>query len=100
MPNTSKATLCRAIVDCVHQTHCAKSFNFTDCFCGEGANADECFAMPYEMAHGACKELIAAGAESSMTQVIAANLSDLTFAIGRADSVIESCDFLTCTQCL
>jgi hypothetical protein len=100
MPGVSKGLLCQQIVDCIHTTHCAKDFNVTDCICGEGVQADLCFAGTYDAATGPCKALIAAGAESNLMPVIAANFSDAGFAIGVADTLIESCDYLSCNECI
>jgi hypothetical protein len=100
MPGVSKALLCQRIVACIRNTHCAANFNITDCICGEDVMPDICFAGTYDAATGPCKELIAAGAESNIMPVIAANFSDVSFAIGAADTVIEACDFLSCNQCL
>jgi hypothetical protein len=100
MPGVSKAALCRQIVDCIHTTKCASNFNVTDCICGLDVQADVCFAGTYDAATGPCKDLIAAGAESNIMPVIAANFSDSQYAIGAADTVIETCDFLSCNACL
>ena len=68
IPVTPKAQLCNKILDCVHTTHCAKEFNVVDCLCGKGVTADACFAGTFDDTKGACKDIMAAGGEStSMT---------------------------------
>jgi hypothetical protein len=96
MPNMSKSELCVQILNCFHRTHCAKSFNATDCLCGKGVNPDSCFAGTFEDTTGACRDLVAAGGESKSMQLLAERFSDAMFPIGVADTVLESCDFLAC----
>jgi hypothetical protein len=102
-PNVPKALLCQEIVDCIHSSHCAQNFNVTDCLCGTDADPNVCFngtfaALP---ASAACKDLIAAGGESTLMSDLASRFSDPTYAIGAADAVIETCDYLSCvSECL
>jgi hypothetical protein len=101
MPNMPRSQLCRQIVDCIHRTHCAKTFNATDCLCGKDVNPDECFAGTFASTTGACKELFAAGGESTSMEILADRFSDPTFAVGVADTVLETCDFQACwRECL
>jgi hypothetical protein len=101
IPNASKATLCRQIVDCVHRTHCAKDFNLTDCLCGTHADPNVCFSATLAEAAGPCRDLIAAGGESNLMVDLANRFSDPTFAIGAAAAVVETCDYLACAkECL
>jgi hypothetical protein len=101
MPGVPKAQLCRKILDCVHTTHCAKEFNATDCLCGKNADPNVCFAASLAAATGTCKDLMAAGGESASMADLATRFSDPTFAVGAADAVIETCDYLACArECL
>jgi hypothetical protein len=99
-PRASKSALCKQILACMHANHCAKD-HATDCLCGTNADPNVCFAGTYQAMTGACKELIAAGGESTSMAELALRFTDPVFALGAAYSVIETCDQAFCaTECL
>ena len=84
----------------MEEEHCAQTAA-TDCLCGPGADPNVCFSGAFDAMTGPCRELIAAGAESTNTTDLAVRFSQQEFAIGAAVAVIEICDQLVCSaECL
>jgi hypothetical protein len=101
MPNVAKADLCQQLLACEHSTKCAVD-QVSDCLCGPGVDPVACFpSWTLAQAGGACKDLIAASAETSDLSEIAVRISDVSYASGAAHAVIETCDYQFCfDQCL
>ena len=100
MPGTSRRQLCRDILDCIQRTHCAKDFNDTDCLCGANVPTGQCFMGSFEAMTGACRDVMAAGAESNLPGELSLRFSDATYPLGAAITLLENCDFVECLQCL
>jgi hypothetical protein len=101
MPNVAKADVCQQLLACEHSTKCALN-QVSDCLCGPGVDPVVCFpSWTLSQAGGACKDLIAAAAETSDMSEIATRISDVSYASGAAHAVIEGCDYQFCfDQCL
>jgi hypothetical protein len=100
MPNVPKSMLCQEIVQCVQGSHCAR-VAVTDCLCGADADPNVCFNTPIAQLTGPCRDLIAAGSETTLIADIANRFTDPTYAVGAADAQIETCDQFYCfDQCL
>ena len=96
MPNVPRADLCKQLLDCEHKTQCAAN-QITDCLCGAGVDPVVCFpTQSLDQADGACKDLIAAAAETTVLTEIATRISDASYAVGAAHAIIESCDYQSC----
>ena len=50
-PGVPRAELCRAILDCTHETQCAAQAA-SDCLCGMGVDPNVCFNGTFEAMHG------------------------------------------------
>jgi hypothetical protein len=85
--NKSKASVCVAILDCIHATQCAVP-STGDCLCQPGDDPRSC----------PCDALIRAGTESSTGSILSLGFQDLTYPTGAALSVVESCDMQQCIQ--
>jgi hypothetical protein len=103
MPNVSKTDLCYAVLACMRTQHCAQNVDqgTQDCFCGIGTDPVACFTTgTYASAQGACKEIMAAGLETTTISELSARFSDPNYATGAAVSITQ-CDASECnTQCL
>jgi hypothetical protein len=103
MPNTPKAALCHAVLDCMRMQHCAQNVDqgTQDCFCGIGADPVACFTTgTFASATGLCKDIMAAGLETTTISELSARFSDPNYATGAAVSLTQ-CDESECnTQCL
>ncbi|HVZ71342.1 MAG TPA: hypothetical protein VHJ20_03120 [Polyangia bacterium] len=91
-----KSTLCRALMDCVHKSHC----DDIGCYCGEGVNVMSCEsgAVP---ATGACKAEVENATES--TQIsgdsgIAGQYYNRCLATASALELLGGCDVNCCAQ--
>jgi hypothetical protein len=87
---TAKATLCKAVVDCVHRTGCDVADNNFPCYCGVGVSGDDC--VNPGVAHGPCKTEIEAASESTMPQVVATRRFDNSYASGDGLGLVLLCD--------
>jgi len=107
MPGVPKAALCRQIVDCMHSSHCAAPnasgiSTPSDCFCGTDVHPNTCFnGGTYADTFGKCRDLIAAGCESTTISEIAMRFFNPQYAAGAAEAVVEICDGNFCAkECL
>jgi len=105
-PGQPKAALCREILDCMHSTHCAKPIDNqstpTDCLCGVGVTPGDCFDVrTFDQLTGACKDVIAAGAETTDLSKLKNLFFDSSNPAGAAEGILETCDGNFCiAQCL
>ncbi|MEY4578359.1 MAG: hypothetical protein RL701_3062 [Pseudomonadota bacterium] len=97
-PGVAKAALFQEILDCAHREGCGDVA--TDCLCGIGVLAETCFAGTYDAMTGPCKELFAAGLESTSVTTIASSFADESNPTGAVVAVLELCDQLSCAVCL
>lgn len=83
----AKSKLCLDVAACVEDTQCAShngSESPSDCLCGAGVDVGVCSTQTITDLQGQCKDIIAAGAESTSVVDIITRLRDPAFAVGRA----------------
>ena len=100
MPGLPKSQLCRQIVACIHNSHCAQSFNASDCLCGTDVQTQACFTGSFTAMRGSCRDLIAAGAETNLPDELSLRFADVAYAAGSAVALVENCDYTECNECL
>jgi len=93
----TKGEVCQEVVACVRESKCAAAsgtYNAVDCYCGTGADFDACAtgAVP---ATGACKDVIAKGAETTVVADIGARFVDPEYSVGAAFQLLQ-CDSRIC----
>ena len=94
-----KSDLCRAFLDCIHQTNCA-AVNDLDCYCGIGVPFTTC-NQPGFKPMGPCIPEAEAAVESTDKDNIVTNLDNQCTASGAALFVRDGCDFNCCSvECL
>ena len=105
-PGESKIALCHEALDCMHSSRCAKLVDGTstptDCLCGYGVDPNTCFnERTFADATGACKDILAAAAETTDMTALQFLFFDSTNACGAAEGVVEICDGVWCAkECL
>ena len=95
-----KSKICRDVVACVRRTRCASESatdSPSDCFCGRDADIQACTARALDALTGECRDIIAAGAESTNTLEIGTRFGDPSYALGLAMRVIQ-CDQRYCAR--
>jgi hypothetical protein len=98
----AKSALCHQVLDCVRTTKCASAsgtFSPSDCICGTGADVSVCAGQTLDQVTGACKAIIAQGAESTLLTDVSVRLGDPAYATGLAIRLVQ-CDQRFCaTDC-
>ncbi|HVY39007.1 MAG TPA: hypothetical protein VHM31_13775 [Polyangia bacterium] len=101
-PGTSKAGLCKAVLDCIVRTKCAGDFgadNFFDCYCGPGKTA-VCGSATF-VPQGQCAAEMAAGYETTSNNAITNAFANACFASGAASYAYVGCYESCCSkECL
>jgi hypothetical protein len=86
---TSKAAICRALVDCMYDTGCHVD-GASDCYCGTG----DCASGG---ANGPCLLWMQAAAEGTLFDEVGARFANLSYAIGWATNRIDTGRISGCT---
>jgi phage tail sheath gpL-like len=98
----AKSDLCKQVLACVRMTKCASAsgtFSPSDCICGTGADVSVCAGQTLDQVTGACKAIIAQGAESTLLTDVSVRLGDPAYATGLAIRLVQ-CDQRFCaTDC-
>jgi hypothetical protein len=98
----AKSDLCKQVLSCVRTTKCASAsgtFSPSDCICGTGADVSVCAGQTLDQVTGACKAIIAQGAESTLLTDVSVRLGDPAYATGLAIRLVQ-CDQRFCaTDC-
>lgn len=101
-----KRDLCIKVLNCVRESKCVQKVRVNDmdsylevaCLCGDVSTPDKVDACLASTApQGVCKDVIAAGAETTMTVDVAARFTDPTYATGAAFSLVQ-CDKRVCAK--
>lgn len=90
----AKAEVCADILQCVRDSGCAANAA-EDCYCG-GLDVGTCAATPLASVTGACKDLIAEGADSDVSLTIASRFVNPAYATGTAFRLLR-CDDQSCS---
>lgn len=93
-----KSELCRQVIDCIHDTNCVSAEgSVSDCICGQNVDVGECQTKQFSELAGACKDVIAAGLESTDVAEMAARFGDPDFAAGLATQAVQ-CEQVFCAE--
>lgn len=93
-----KSVVCQQVLDCIRTSKCASATgSASDCICGPGADVGVCAGKAFADVTGACKDIIATGADSQMLTDISNRLGDPQYATGLAIQLIQ-CDQIFCAD--
>lgn len=98
---TPKSQLCSNILECMRTTACATDSSTdspSDCFCGQDVDVGVCANTPLNQLTGECRDLIAAGAESTNPLDVSIRMGDPTYATGLAMRALQ-CQMRFCQNC-
>jgi hypothetical protein len=85
-----KSELCREVLECFRATGCASAGRSTsDCLCERNADGGMCQGREFSELTGACKDVIAAGLDSTDLAEIEARFGDPEYATGLAVQLIQ-----------
>jgi hypothetical protein len=86
------ASLCQAVLTCVHDTGCDASDPNFPCYCGAGVDGMTCVSQGFVPA-GPCREQIENGMGSNVASVVTAHQYDSSFPAGVAMGLVLLCDY-------
>jgi hypothetical protein len=98
----AKSDLCHQVLSCIRTSKCASAGvndSASDCVCGTDVDVGVCAGQTLDVVSGACKTIIATGAESMLMTDISNRLGDATYATGLAIQLIQADQVFCPTEC-